>query len=177
VIALADWTYPMVLADLGRSPRTVRLIADEAARQAIARSLELETLTGLQADLTIQPWLDGVEIRGRLAAVAGRVCGVSLDQFDEAVDEPVSMRIVPLGSTNARRDALDEGALGEAAEDPPEEAEGPTIDLCALVLECLDLALSPFPRKPGVVFEPPAQAGPPSPFAALANLKRSPDAT
>lgn len=172
-----SWIFPLVLADLGRSPRTVRLIADVAACHAIAATLDLETLTVLQADLTLQPWLDGVEVSGRLAATAGRICGVSLDPFDEFIDEPVRMRIVPLGSENAQREALDDRALSEESDELPEEAQGPTIDLCALVLECLALALSPFPRKPGVVFEPPPPDGPQSAFAVLANLKRPSEAT
>jgi uncharacterized metal-binding protein YceD (DUF177 family) len=56
-------------------------------------------------------------------------------------------------------------------DDPPDEIEGGVVDLGAYVVEHLALALDPFPRKPGVEFEAPAQESEPSPFAALARLK------
>ncbi len=62
-------------------------------------------------------------------------------------------------------------------EDPPEPLVGGSIDLGALAVEAVALGLDPFPRKPGA--EPVdltiGDAGE-SPFAALAALKRTPDA-
>jgi len=44
----------------------------------------------------------------------------------------------------------------------------------AYVVETLALALDPFPRKPGAVFESPAATEAISPFAALADLVKRP---
>ena len=61
------------------------------------------------------------------------------------------------------------GATGVAtAQDG--DASG-SIDLGSLAAEFLALGLDPSPRKPGVAFEAPADAGEETPFAALQTLK------
>ena len=50
------------------------------------------------------------------------------------------------------------------------------IDLGALAIEFLILGLDPYPRKPGAIFQPPADAQPDEgPFAALGVLKKGHD--
>ena len=53
----------------------------------------------------------------------------------------------------------------------PDEIEDGAVDLAAYVVEHLFLALDPYPRKPGAVFEPPAAEAEPSPFDVLKSLK------
>ena len=144
-------------------------------RAQIARSLDLEAIGSLEADIAVGPWLDGIEVAGRLAATVTRICGVSLDPFDEEVDEPIRLRLVPEGSPNAPR-GDGSGLILISEEDPPEEAPGGTVDLAALLIEHLALGLSAFPRKPGVMFESPPESENPSAFAALVALKSSRDA-
>ena len=57
--------------------------------------------------------------------------------------------------------------------DPPEPIEGGQIDLGRLATDALFLAIDPYPRKPGAVFEPEVVADDPEdhPFAALKVLK------
>jgi uncharacterized metal-binding protein YceD (DUF177 family) len=64
----------------------------------------------------------------------------------------------------------DEEMLGE---DPPEPIVNGAIDLGALATEFLMLALDPYPRKEGAVFEPVIAPVDPAdhPFAALEALK------
>ena len=57
------------------------------------------------------------------------------------------------------------------ADDPPDVLDAETLDLARYLVEHLALALDPFPRKPGAVFEPPVGAEPESPFAVLKALK------
>jgi hypothetical protein len=57
-------------------------------------------------------------------------------------------------------------------EDPPEPLPDGFIDLGALAVEFLALALDPFPRKPGAAFDSADSDETPSPFAALAALKQ-----
>ena len=59
-------------------------------------------------------------------------------------------------------------------EEVPELLEGDEIDLGGYVVEHLALEIDPFPRKPGVVFEPPADTEERSPFAVLKRLTDSP---
>ena len=65
------------------------------------------------------------------------------------------------------------GSVEEVSLDGPEPLAGGAVDLGAIATEFLILAIDPYPRKPGAVFEPP-DVGDDSdqPFAALAALKK-----
>ena len=57
--------------------------------------------------------------------------------------------------------------------DPPEPIVNGRIDLGAVTAEFLALGLDPYPRKPGVAYEPAPERDPAdSPFAALAKMKK-----
>ena len=58
-------------------------------------------------------------------------------------------------------------------DDAPEEIDSLHYDLAGPLLEEFLLALDPYPRAPGVEFQPPAGMGdkPESPFAVLKGLK------
>lgn len=153
--------------------RRLTLAAGPEVRVQVGRDLELEDVQRLGAEIVVTPWLDGMEIEGRVEALVTRVCGVTLDPFDVAIDEPLKVRIVPRGSPNAAQ-AEGEIVVDLEAEDPPDEGADEGVDPAAYVVETLALALDPFPRKPGVVFEQPAEPDPISPFAALADLVKRP---
>jgi len=167
------WGRALSWPDALAGESDLHLSADAKTRLAIVRDLDLEGLARLDAQLTLRPWLDGVSIKGRLEGVATRICGLSLEPFDVAIDEPIDVRIVPAGSPNAPQ--FDEEVIVDLdAEDPPDIAEGGVIDLAAYLVEALALALDPFPRKPGAVFEPPEPTAPISPFAALSAMTKHP---
>jgi uncharacterized metal-binding protein YceD (DUF177 family) len=153
---------------------SVTLGADPADRTRAAEGLDVESIATLAADVDVQPWLDGFEVRGVLRADVVRICGVSLEPFEEHVDEPVVLRFVPAGSPNAPLPPRGDVELDLEADDPPDSIAGDTVDLGAYLVEQLALALSPFPRKPGVEFEPPAASGSLSPFSVLARLASEP---
>ncbi len=153
--------------------RRLTLAASPELRTQIGRDLGLEDLQRLGAQIVVRPWLDGMEIEGRVEAMVTRLCGVTLELFDVAIDEPLKVRIVPRGSPNAPQ-AEGEIVVDVEAEDPPDEAAGDGVDPSAYVVEALALALDPFPRKPGAVFESPAATDPISPFAALAEFVKRP---
>jgi hypothetical protein len=112
-----------------------------------------------------------VEIEGRLRAKVTRTCGVSLEPFDEEVDEPVLWRLVPPGSPRLESDESPP-LVDPAAPDPPDPLTGEELDLAAFLTESLALALSPYPRKPGAELEvPPPDDDAGHPFAALATWK------
>jgi hypothetical protein len=161
-------TWPELLA--GR--RVLSLDAPPAALARIADDLDLEGLEGLCARLTLEPWLDGVRIDGRIEALAIRLCGISLEPFEEPISEAIRLRIVPAGSPNAPQPEGEALVIDLEAEDPPDEAGADGVDVTAYVVEALGLALDPFPRKPGAVFEPPQPSGALTPFAVLASLAR-----
>ena len=168
------WGESLTWPELQGRERRVSLDAPDSARREIGRSLDLPGLSSLTAALTLSPWLDGVAIDGRVSGVAARVCGLTLDPFEEVVNETFRLRIVPHGSPNAPTAEGGEVVIDLDAEDPPEEAEGPTVDLSAYVVEAFALALDPFPRKPGAVFVAPEEPVIISPFAALKGLAERP---
>lgn len=157
-----------------RETGEVTITMDAPRRAAIARRLDLESLDSLVATVSHEAWLDGVRLRGRVEAEAGRLCGVSLEPFVERVDVDLDVKIVPDGSPNA---PVPEAELVIAldAEDPPDTAPGAGVDLGAYIVEALGLGLEPFPRAPGAVFEfvdPKPEA---SPFNVLSFLAAKPD--
>jgi hypothetical protein len=175
----AAWQAVVTLneAQRGIVKRTLR--ADEAALARIAKALGLAALERLEAEMRVGPWLDGVEISGRWSARVGQICGVTLEPFTSDLQGEIHVRALPEGS--AGLGGTDEGGgeldLDPEADDPPDVLEDDRLDLGAYVVEDLSLAIDPFPRKPGVEFTAPEQAGEPSPFAVLARLKgRTPDA-
>jgi hypothetical protein len=166
------WDVRLTWPQLQAGRRVLTLAAPPEALAAIGRDLNLEGLERLAARLTIQPWLDGVEIEGRVEALAIRRCGITLETLEETVSEPLKVRIVPSGSPNAPRAEGEALVIDLDAEDPPDEGSADGVDVTAYVVEALALALDPFPRKPGAVFEPPQPTATLTPFAALAALAR-----
>ena len=73
---------------------------------------------------------------------------------------------------------VDEAAESdEEVPDPPEPIENGTIDLGRVATDALYLAVDPYPRKSGAVFEPVVEAADPEdhPFAALKALQAKPE--
>ncbi|CAN5352323.1 DUF177 domain-containing protein [soil metagenome] len=170
-----DWSLPVPLHEVARGAKSFTVDADEATRAGIARTLDLAALLSFEASVRVKPWLDGAELDGRWSARVRQVCGVSLDEFETPLSGEFHLHVVPAGSDLAPTDD-DELTADPEAPDPPDVLEGDEIDVAAYLVEHLALELDPFPRKPGVVFEPPEEPGEPSPFAALARLKPLGDA-
>jgi hypothetical protein len=163
------WAEPIRLNAVSRGPVRRRLAARVLVRR-IARELGLDRLDALEADLVVAPWLDGAEITGEWRAAIEQTCGVTLDPLPSQPSGELSLRVLPAGSPNAPEPSAEE-VIELDAEDPPDVLEGELIDLGAYVEERLALAIDPYPRKPGVAFVQPGGGDPPSPFAALNELK------
>jgi uncharacterized metal-binding protein YceD (DUF177 family) len=117
----------------------------------------------------------GARVTGEVHAEITQVCVVSLESFAATVDEPVDVRFAPAeAAETARRVREDDAEMVEVGgEDPPDPMVDGRIDLGALAAEFFALGLDPYPRKPGVAFDPPEpQGGQDSPFAALAEPKK-----
>ena len=120
----------------------------------------------------------GVRITGTVEARITQTCTVSLDVFDSVVSEAVDVSYLPekaLEAWMAKHKLRPDEARSAEDEDMPDEIVDGRVDLGSLTAEFLALGLEPYPRKPGVAFE--AGGTPdkdPSPFAALAKLKRDP---
>jgi hypothetical protein len=177
MIGASPWTVPFRFIELGAGPVKRALEADVVTCRAVARHLDVETIGALTADLTVRPWLDGAEVRGRFRAVVTQLCSVSAELFDESVEGEFMVRVLAEGSPNAPAEPEGEEVdLDPEADDPPDVVDGGAFDLGGYVVEHLSLELDPFPRKPGATFQPPEPTEPASPFAVL-KLLRKDDAT
>jgi uncharacterized metal-binding protein YceD (DUF177 family) len=169
------WSEPVRLSQLSHEPLRRTLTADEAARQRIAKTLNLDELLELTAEVEAAPWLDGAQLQARWRARVVQTCGVTLDPFVSELAGEFRVRAVPEGSPTAPAMSAEQ-VLDPEAEDPPDVLGEDRLDLAAYVVEHLALEVDPYPRKPGVEFEPPEPEPEVSPFAVLKNLKL-PDAT
>lgn len=165
------WSVPVKLHELARGPLTLSLEPDETQRAKIAKDLGLVSLPSLKAQLTLKPWMDGVEISGRFDAVVEQICAVSLDAFEQPLSGQIELRAVPEGSPQAPDAAGGEVDYDPEAPDPPDVLQGETIDVAGYVVEYLSLEIDPFARKPGVEFEYTPADEEESPFAVLKKLQ------
>ena len=107
---------------------------------------------------------DGVHVAGRVRATVRQTCVVTLEPVVNEIDEAVDVDFVA-----ARAAPPAAGDEVEVTPDEPEPLTGNAIDLGVLATEFLILGVDPYPRKPGVAFEPPAPGdAAANPFAALA---------
>ena len=166
------WSVPVTVHEVPPSGRHFALVADAAARAAIAKSAELRALSRLEATFDVtrrDP--GGLHVVGRVQASVGQSCVVTLDPIENEIDEVVDLYFVP-GAAPALGEAAGRITLEVASHDV-EPLRDDTIDLGAIATEVLILAIDPYPRKSEAVFEaPPDEDKTEHPFAALAKLKR-----
>ena len=170
--APAEFSRVFRVDDLPPGGSTVTLTADATECAALARRFGLLALRSLtvQARFSPRPVARGV---GRSVQVEGR--------FEAEVEQECVVTLEPVSNRVADRFALvfaDQVAPAEPDLSPDLEAEEPeplvdgAFDLGEAVAELLALAIDPYPRSPGAVFEPPAEAAEErqSPFAVLRRL-------
>lgn len=158
----------------------VSVHAEAAELVGIARMLDLPSVEALEARYLLSRSGERVKLEGEITAALHQTCIVTLDAFPVSLTVPLKLDFAPEAPENPRRKSADEDG-GEIdvevrlnEDDPPEPILDGVIDLGAVTLEFLALALEPYPRKPGAAFAEPAPEQPPeSPFAALARLKHS----
>lgn len=164
----AVWSVPIRLDQVGKGTGR-RLVADQAQRAVLAEQLELDSLDLLEAEVEVLPWGRDYEIKGTFRASVVQTCGVTLEPLPSQIEGRFSVKASETPPEEEHDSAVE---IGLETPDPPDLIENGEIDLAAYVIEHLALEIDPFPRKPGVEFEPPATEPEPSPFAVLAQLRR-----
>lgn len=169
---------PLRVARLGgRKSVTIDLQPDAAQRQQIAAALGLEALRKFRFQGVLRPlrrsdW----ELVAELGATVVQPCAVTLAPVTTRIDETVTRAFLA--------DLPEpEGLEVEMPEDDTIEPLGSQIDISAIAIEALSLALPAFPRAPDAALSPwgaldiaPPGAAPlpesrPKPFAGLAALQ------
>ena len=176
----AIWTSPLSATDVPARGLDVTLTADERLRARLAAANGLPAIGAAEARLHVaRRGREGLHVTGEIRARVTLVCVVSLEPFESDIVEPVDVEFEPARPSReapaprrSRREAPPpepEDEVGMEDLDAPDPIIDGKIDLGALAQEFLTLGIDPYPRKPGVAFEEPAE--PPakeSPFARLA---------
>jgi hypothetical protein len=143
----------------GRGAVTVEASPDECA--ALAADFGIPGIRDLVGRFAISGATTRLTVTGTVEALVTQVCTVSLEPFEAPVREPVEVVF-----TDTDRLA---GTDAEEA-DIPDPLVGGRIDFGALTAEFLALGLDPYPRKPGISFDPVVAGDDPSPFEKLRKL-------
>ncbi len=163
------------VGSLPKGGQSVSLSANASELEGLAAFLDLPSVESLEATFQLLPSRGGVRVTGTVKAALHQLCVVTLEPFPVELVEEVDVRFAPpevLGPVTAK-----EVERKLTDEDPPEPLIGGAVDVGALAVEAVALGLDPFPRKPDA--EPvdlTIGEARESPFAALAALKRTPDA-
>jgi uncharacterized metal-binding protein YceD (DUF177 family) len=166
-----DYCHVVDVGALGPGGATYRLAPTAEQRRDLAGRLGLLDLPSLVADATVERADDGVSVRVTLYVVADVVqsCVVSLDPLPARIEERIDLIYTPATAGTGEGGEI----VVTLEDDVPEPLVGDRIDLGAATIEHLALALDPYPRKPGLVFEPePQDSAVSSPFAVLERLKQ-----
>ena len=182
--APAIFSYLIDVEAIPEGGLDVSIAADAATLQALAAADDLPGIGRLEADFHVVPKsLQRFNVTGEMRAKVTQICGVSLEPFDSDIVEPIDVDFAMPQDVRDAKAAHASGShstpksagvvVGEEP-DPPDVIIDGRIDLGALACEFLALGLDPYPRKPGIVFEPPGNSEPEesdSPFRALRKLK------
>ena len=155
--------------------------ADDAARRAMAEVAGLREVAFARASFDLRHRSgDQVHVTGRITAKIGQTCVVTLEPLEREIDEAIDLVFAPTKQSLPQHDLADDDNDDDRpteTDDAPEPIVDGVIDLGRLATDVLFLAIDPYPRKEGAVFEPQVAAADPEdhPFAALRAFKADPD--
>lgn len=171
------WRAPVIVALIPDTGLHRELEASAAERLAMADLAGVRDILSAHADFDVVPKSGGrIHVTGHVRARVGQTCVVTLDPIESEIDEEVDLIFAPEAEVRRLADLIEEGQDDEEppeVADPPESIVNGFIDLGRIATDALFLAIDPYPRKPGVVFEAEVTAPDPEdhPFAALKALQ------
>lgn len=185
--APAIFSYCINVQEIPEGGLDVSIAADAATLQALTAADDLPGIGRLEADFHIAPRPgQRFNVSGEMRARVTQICVVSLEPFDSDIVEPIDVDFAmpedvrDAKAAHAARSHNSPKSAGVVVGEEPDAPDAPDvivngrIDLGALASEFLALGLDPYPRKPGIVFEPPGNSDSEeadSPFRALRKLK------
>jgi uncharacterized metal-binding protein YceD (DUF177 family) len=172
------WRVPIVVAQIPETGLHREIEADQTIRDAVADVGGLREVLSAQASFDVTPKSGGrFHVAGHVRARVGQTCVVTLEEIENDIDESIDLTFAPPEQIPQMATLVDEAEESdEETPDPPEPIENGMIDLGRVATDALYLAVDPYPRKAGAVFEPVVEAADPEdhPFAALKALKPEP---
>jgi uncharacterized metal-binding protein YceD (DUF177 family) len=172
------WRVPLAVGQVPEAGLHRDIEADAGTRQAMAELAGLREILIANASLDVTPRGGGrFHVGGRVRARVGQTCVVTLDPIENEIDEEIDVMFAPPEQIPEMAALVDDAEESdEEVPDPPEPIENGVIDLGRVATDALFLAVDPYPRKAGAVFEPVVEAADPEdhPFAALRALQAKP---
>jgi uncharacterized metal-binding protein YceD (DUF177 family) len=170
------FSYVINVAEIPDGGLDLDITADPETLSALAAADGLKSIARLEAEFHVaRKSEDRVNVSGEMRAKITQICVVSLEPFESEVVEPIDVDFAPseIAAELAARAAAPGHEAHELDEEPPDPIVDGKIDLGALAAEFLALGIDPYPRKPGVTFEPPpeGEAERQTPFSILRKLK------
>ncbi|MCB1418200.1 MAG: DUF177 domain-containing protein [Notoacmeibacter sp.] len=174
---LSPVSFPVSVKVLPSRGLPVRIDADARARARLAQVHGLESVESFVADLLVTRWKkDGVRVAGTVAAEIVQLCVVTLEPITNKVEAEIDAILLPENSRLARpRTVEGEIIIDAEGADLPDTFEGGEIDAGAIAEEHFELAVDPYPRKPGAALPDASgedEPGRENPFAKLAALRK-----
>lgn len=159
------------LSALSEAGMDIALVPNEAERAQIAAWAEVSAMPHFEAKVTLKRLSPSrFSYAADLKAEVVQPCSVTLEPVTQKIEERFT-RELHLTHATRHRPELVELAPGAGDDEAQEEIESTRYDVAGPVLEEFSLAIDPYPRAPGVAYEPPPDEKPESPFAVLARLK------
>ncbi len=160
------------LATLGEAGDEIEIAADADDLTRLAQWAGVDRVERFAGKLSLRKLSPGrFAYEAELEADVVQSCVVTLEPVKSHIARSFArtLHYAPKGP------AREEGRLTLAAgdDDAPDEIASTRYDLAGPLLEEFSLAIDPYPRAPGVAFEPPEEPANPAdnPFAVLKRLK------
>jgi len=165
---------PYELGRLSQAGDDVEIAPSAEERLRLARWAGIEAIDAFVARIALRK-LSATRfiVEARLAADIVQNCVVTLDPVRSHIERDFTRELLLTPGAQRVAQTIDIEPTPVDG-DGLEEISSLRYDLAVPVLEELALAIDPYPRVPGVAFEPPAAEAdsPEHPFAALKGLKR-----
>ena len=159
------------LGRLGQTGDEISFDASDEERVALAKTAGVLGVSSFSAHIALKKISPtNFAIAYRLAAKIVQACVVTLEPLPASIARTFTRE---LHYTPNLRRVEKEVIVTPGDDEAPEEIGSLHFDLAGPLMEEFLLAIDPYPRAPGVEFNPPPDATPPpdSPFAVLKDLK------
>ncbi len=143
------------------------ITADDQQRKAMARICDLVRVNNFRAHVDVARIARGLRVNGTIEADVVHTCVITLEDVTQTIHERFAERFLTARGVNdlrAERIAAmgadaDQRTIDSIAFDLPEVLTARGCDVGALAFEYFVMALDPYPRKPGAVFDAGAYGG------------------
>ena len=168
------FSYPLTLEDMGSGTKTYSIAAKPEQLNGMAEMLKVDGIKNFAAEIKVcfSRKAHRIDVCGRVNADVEQTSVISLEKFIKRYTPEFSLFF----DTELTAAQLKEMEF-EFDDEVPDIVENGQIDLAAIAMEQLALALDDFPRQDGEVFEFKSEfdeetTQKANPFAALAALKK-----